>query len=129
MIVLRLLNSSWLVTVTPVLHIKKAGRETVHQVGFGGSGACIANRVVPVENNSVNMADAVFKRPRALVAPDLQADTPKDRLAHLVGKKQRLAGLHSQGNYGARRAQGGNKGPSSQSIGDQGLQVDGRLVT
>ena len=44
------------------------------------------NLVIPIKRCRINMADAVLERSQTLVAPELQADASKDRLAHMVGK-------------------------------------------
>ena len=42
------------------------------------------NLIVPIKYGRINVTDTMLEQSYALVAPELQADASKDRLAHLV---------------------------------------------
>ena len=57
----------------------------MHRVGFWGVlETAHLNLIVPIKYGRINVTDAMLERSYTLVAPELQGDASKDRLAHLI---------------------------------------------
>ena len=80
------------------------------------------NLVVPIKNRNVNMANAVFESPQALVAPELQADASEGRLAHLIGEYGDSAGCLTKAILVLAAIRAGAKAPPSKSSAVKNLE-------